>query len=293
MEMMNWLKHLYLGYRNEDYKTETDDVKSNSNSLRRRMTSLIRSQNGKKCHPYRTHVISLKSKGLLSFLNKTTDVEQKIKMITRLNESMVNVCKRLYARFNPTMIYQFNNEIHLVFNYNDLGDFLYDGDITKTLTKIVSSATLYSTQELLQDTSFDKVNDIIFSGTFVQFKEDYEILNYIIWRQYDCKRNNITLLYRCEQGIDQVEEGLKLADMEASLKTPVPETILYGNIIKKEIVYKEVDVPNTINEFIPIGDLDSQTQFVTRKQIRVMSFGLYNENSFKENYIKFVRNAIL
>jgi len=164
-----------------------------SDEIKIRMSKYI-NKNNKKCHPFKPFVVSLKSRQILSYFNYLTSIDDKLKFIDKFNEIMITVSKKLYTQYDPHMIYTFHDEIHLVFFYNENGNYLYSGDINKIITTLVSYTSIEMTK-ILTKRSIDL--EFVYKGQFIQFDNDYEILNYIIWRQFDCKRNIITLLYKC------------------------------------------------------------------------------------------------
>jgi hypothetical protein len=166
-------------------------------------------------------VISLKSKSLLKYLKKEMDFEKKNEVFGQNNILLKNVCKILYDKYDPILIYCFNNEINLAF-IND-GNALYNGNISKLVCKIASHASVCYTKEL-NDV------DIVFEGIFAEFSKCCELLNYLIWRQFDCRRNTITSLYKSFMKNSSVD-NVGVHDMENCFN--VPKDLLYGIIIKK------------------------------------------------------------
>lgn len=259
----------------------------NENSLELRMKSYINRLNNVNCHYYKPHIISIKSKQLLKYINNITELQDKIVFLNDINNILVNVSKLLFNRFSPHMIYTFHNEINLVFYYNDGGDYLYNGNITKILTSITSCASVYITKELQKR---DINIDFLFDGNFVEFDKDFETLNYLIWRQFDCKRNTLTLLYKCLY-MDHYLNGqtdinnIKLDDMKQEIDQQIIEydqlrlykTLLTGNIIKKRNFYKQMD--NYIKTDI------------FRKIAGVENF--YFNDNFKDTLERYIKTKVL
>ena len=160
----------------------------------------------------------------------------------------------MYNKFDPVMIYAFNNEINLAFFYNDNGEDRYDGNINKILTSIVSYASVLVSKELEKSEIY---LDLVFDGHFIEFDIDHEILNYFIWRQFDCKRNTITLLYKSFYNTDDIQD-LNLDDMKYTLPN-VNDKLLTGNIIKNDLtehIQKGIAIPmneNTTSSFFVNG----------------------------------------
>lgn len=285
-----------------DYNYEKNSM-INENSLRTRMKHYL-SRHNSECHYYKPHIISLKSKKLLFFINHLTTLEEKLEILKEHNQMLIDVCSKLYERFDPHMIYTFNNEIHMVFYYNDEGNVLYYGDVNKLITSIVSYASIYMEKKL----SEKGVNiDFIFNGEFVEFDKDYETLNYIIWRQLDCKRNNTVLLYRCLKQSEILDNKLVLdkiknEEMREELEnyTSIDESIFNGNIIKRQLYYKErtskerpckeTSTKETQNNEQSKREW-SENGMYTRKRLVVDNINLVN--NFKENARKYIYNKVM
>ena len=126
----------------------------------------------------------------------------------------------LLKEIQPTLIYSFNNEIHLVFNDSN---YLYNGNITKKLSKCVSLSTIALSK------AFNR--SIVCTGYAVEFYKNHEILNYLIWRQYDCKRNTLNLLYKCKNPDKEIP---KLSVIENDIE--INKKIIYGILVKQKLV---------------------------------------------------------
>lgn len=289
------LYKFYTGERN----SENEDSNMNNESLLRTRMKHYLSRYNSECHYYKPRIISLKSKKLLFFVNHLTTLEEKLEILKEHNQMLIDVCSKLYKRFDPHMIYTFNNEIHLVFYYNDEGNVLYYGDVNKLITSIVSYASIYMEKKL----SEKGINiDFIFNGEFVEFDKDYETLNYIIWRQLDCKRNNTVLLYRCLKQNDILDNKLTLdkiknEEMRQELEnyTSIDESIFNGNIIKRQLYYKEQSSKETsIKEMQNNKESKrewSENGMYTRKRLVVDNINLVN--NFKENARKYIYNKVI
>ena len=286
---------LGTGYFNNTEQHSLED------SLQTRMSKRVKRYNGNKCHPYKAHIVSLKSKELLKYINFICPISEKVEKLQMYNDILLCVAKSLYQRFDPSVIYCFNNEIHLVFFYNDAGSFLFDGDIMKTVTNIVSHVTSSFIKELL----VNSLNiDVHFTGTFVEFDKDYEALNYIIWRQLDCTRNNTTLMYKCvnQSNIDQEStNNVTLDEMKTVIEKmfgKVPDFIHNGNVVKKALVYKTMKIPDKYYIFRRIGEDLQMTQeeeydegLVNRKEFRVEHEQL--SDNFKACFQKYIVNKLM
>jgi hypothetical protein len=249
-------------------------------SLEIRMQSLLNEHNNNNFSEYKPRVISLKSKDILEYLNfPCNTITEKITRFKTYNDILLSVSKTCYNRFNPSMIYTFNNEIHMVFyNTSDYPD-LYNGNMNKTLTTMSSYVSRLFTKEFIK-------NDIDFDFTiyakYAEFDKEYETLNYLVWRQHDCKRNNIITLYKyltkdvINTSLDDITQCLfhDLSDINITYKDL--EFLIYGNILKKKLVY----IKNK-----------QETALSCRKELNV-SHELLHMN-FKENVIKYILNTYL
>lgn len=259
-------------------------LKSSTMSLKDRMQKNTINHNDSQIESFQPYIISVKSKEILHYVNSqitaNSDNQQnfldKIKFLNEYNVLLVDICKKCYHRFNPTMIYAFNDEIHLVFyNTSDYPD-LFNGNLHKTLTTITSYITRLFTKVLPFDLEFTH------NTKYISFSKEYEVLNYLVWRQSDCKRNNIITLYQYfEDDIQykKLEEiDNELANNISKLKEQVYITqILYGNIIKKELVYKSAN--------------NDDNDYINRYIMSLEHFNL--KNHFCENLVKYIYNKIL
>lgn len=269
-------------------KDEFTHSEQSENCLRHRMKHYLSRYNSY-CHYYKPHIISLKSKKLLFFINHLTTLDEKLDILKEHNDMLIAVCKKLYERFDPHMIYTFNNEIHLVFYYNDMGDVLYYGNVNKLMTSIVSFASIYM-EKVLSQKGIDI--DFLFDGEFVEFDRDYETLNYIIWRQLDCKRNNTVLLYKCIKKDEILDnklaiEKIKIEEMQKEFENynKIDESIFTGNIIKRQLYYKEKQTKNKKEKY------DQDDDLYVRKKLVVDN--IYLANEFKENARKYIYNKVM
>ena len=258
------------------------------NCLEKRMKEIIKKDNGKTCHSYKPHIVSLKSKILLNLINKVKNetpyksaIEDKIDLIEIINKILIDVSKKLYLKFDPTIIYTFHNEINIVFFYKENGECIYDGNMNKILTSIVSYASIVFSKEL--EKYIDNVNkEIVFDGHLIEFDIDYETLNFLIWRQFVCKRNTISLLYKCLHDKNDTND-MSIDDMKYSLPVISPELFM-GNIIKKRnftsLIEKSFENENE-NEKIKKN----------RKYIGIEHF--YFHVDFKNNFEQYIKKKIL
>lgn len=252
-----------------------------SKSLKTRMQSLLKQFNSKEFNLYQPYIVSLKSKEILEFINfPDKSIRDKIHLWKNYNEILLNVSKACYNRFNPSMIYAFNDEIHMVFyNTSDYPD-LYNGNITKTLTTMSSFATYIFTKEFIK---YNIDFNFTIGAKYVEFYPEYETLNYLVWRQLDCKRNNIITLYRyfnsdvTYKSLDDVTQSLFHALSDLNITHKDLEFLIYGNVLKKELVY--------------VANKENTEDISPRKEFNV-SHELLHEN-FKENVRKYIQNTYL
>lgn len=239
-------------------------------------------QNSTQVHCFKPFVISLKNKTISKTLNKLEDLNDKVKHIQEHNKILQEIGKVLYLYFDPRFVYSFNNEINLVFFYNDNGNYIYDGNINKLLTSVASMASvLYS----------EKTNSKgFFTANVVEFDIDHEVLNYIVWRQYDCVRNTTCLLYKCAFKDKYLDGDLKLentksdsmkqlvfAKLNGDYNTSDLISVMYGITLKKKLYYKILET-----------EMINDDEVAARYEIKGESV-IFNE-SFKENLQKFVLN---
>ena len=265
-----------------------------SNSLDKRMKTFIERNNGKIRHCYKPYIISIKSKSLLTHINNIKNnskyksiIEDKVNLLNIINEVLIEVSRKIYLKFDPTMIYTFNNEINIVFFYNENGESIYDGNINKILTSIVSYASICISKELEKQSA---LLDFIFDGHFIEFDKDYEILNFLIWRQFECKRNIITLLYKCLHNKNNIN-NLTLDDMKYDLPLNIISPELFTGIIIKKRIFK------ILTSNIAWGNTDqdinkeNNTVQKTRKSVGVEHF--YFHKDFKNNFTKYIKTKII
>jgi tRNA(His) 5'-end guanylyltransferase len=249
-------------------------------SLKMRMQSLLSDYNSDTFTQYKPYIVSLKSKEILEYLNfQKESLHVKLDEWNEYNKILMNVTKECYNRFNPLMIYTFNDEIHMVFyNVSDYPD-LYNGNINKTITTMASFVTRMFTKEFMKN----QINfDFTIGAKHVEFSSEYEVLNYLIWRQFDCKRNNIITLYKYfksdvkDMQLEDVTQMLFHNLNDINITHSQLNFLIYGNILKKELVYIE-------NKY--------ETELSSRKQLHI-SHELLHEN-FKENLTKYIFNTYL
>jgi len=225
-------------------------------SLKTRMEKNISKLNSDKCHYYKPHIVSIKSCQILDLLNTIISFDKKVKSLELFQSILYESVKPLYIDCAPNMVYTFLNEIHLVFFYNEEGNYIYDGNINKTITMMTSSISVNFCKQLyIRGIDFN----FTFTGQIVEFDKDYETLNYLIWRQNDCRRNTLSLLYKCLH-LDLFLENVldlnkKLSEMKKDIDNILNEDVetslihlVRGTIIKKhKQMHKKNDVIVTRN----------------------------------------------
>jgi len=248
-------------------------------TLGTRMETILNDCNNQYFEEYKPYIISIKSKEILKYVNKMQNsFEDKIKQLSNYNKILVNVSKECYIRFNPNLIYSFNDEIHFVF-FNSIDfPYLYNGNINKTITTIVSFITRMFIKEFL---SMNIDVDFTCYGKYAIFKNEYEVLNYLIWRQNDCKRNNIFTLYNYfskdtlhGKSLDYMNKNLSIYLNKLKLSFDLRK-IIYGNILKKELIYVE-----------------NKNKELSTKKIITNNHDILSDN-FDENLQKLIYNRFL
>lgn len=147
--------------------------------LPQRMSYYLEKYNSFTAHSYKGHVVILKSRRLLELFTTNKNSIDKLDMI---HSSMINICESLIEKYNPRLIYTFNDEIHLVFMYDedDNSRYIFDGNVHKLLTHMSSTFTY-----LISKVNLLSVNPEV-TAKFVQFNDDHELLNFIAWKQSHC-----------------------------------------------------------------------------------------------------------
>jgi tRNA(His) 5'-end guanylyltransferase len=256
-------------------------------SLKNRMKKTLMKLNSGKCHYFKPHIVSIKSYQILNFLNTITTFDEKVKMLQVFQNILYESIKPLYKNCAPNMVYTFLDEVHLVFFYNEHGNYMYDGNIHKIITMMTSSISINVCKQL-QARGIDL--DFTFTGKIVEFDKDYETLNYLIWRQNDCRRNTMTLLHKCLH-IDlflenELDLNMKLSeikkDMDKILEHDI-ETLLV-NLLRGNIVKKHCQIYYKIQA-------DENDVMVTRNTLYIENF-LFVDN-FDKTFEKYVKQLVV
>lgn len=190
-------------------------------SLGERMNNLVFKYNKNEFHPYKYHIVRLNSKELLDLVNsKSSSIYEHVSKLENYNEKLNETVSQIYNKFSPYLIYAFNNEINLVFFDSEVNN------INKKLSTISSYASSCMTLNLAPE------EPIMYSGKVIEFDVEYETLNYLIWRQNDCKRNNTSMLCKYFGPVDSKLLS-ELSDELSKHKIEIPDYILNGTLYKK------------------------------------------------------------
>jgi tRNA(His) 5'-end guanylyltransferase len=280
-EFVEWARDNLIGYIN------MISEKTNNIDIDKRMKCYIdKSSYIRECDYKKPYVISLKSKNILKYINHLTNIDEKLEVMTKLNDILQNVCNKIYNQFDVHLMYSFNNEINLIFKHKQMYDLPYNGNIARILSNITSYVTKYYMEEM---NKYELSMQPIFEARYIEFDQEYEVLNYIIWRQLDCKRNNLSLLYKC-LSIDTINniEYNKKQDVKKIYNAKVDEileslikynnnfmelynNLIYGNIIKKQIIYKETSNMDDVND---LGFHEYIDELSVRKIVDINSYDL-------------------
>lgn len=253
--LCNWIKSFFV------FDVDND-------SLSKRMENAVDSFNNQSIHCYKPFVVSINSKKILKNLKLKTSFDEKVVQFSEHYEQMNKVTSELYNYFAPTFMYYFNNEIHLVFYPDENGNYMFNGNVHKIMTSIVSHATFVAT----------KMNmDCVFTGTYLEFSKEYETMNYIIWRQFDCYRNTMTLLHKCVSDEDLQNKSIDEIENTLSEHHSIPNIIKYGVVLKKEMCIKPCET-----------DLQHPKY---RRELKLFSYNLSDD--FKTSMRKFLLRKVL
>lgn len=265
-----------------------------NDNLTDRMTHIVKDQNKNDIHYFKPFVVSLKCKNLLNYIKPITSVEEKLSFYKQYNQKLVQISEKLYSYFDPACVFVFNNEIHLMYFYNEKGDYMFNGNINKTLSVISSYVTVEYTKMFLNNNTEKLFENFYFEGTVVQFDKDHETLNYLIWRQLDCYRNTLNLLYKCHVKSDarlyknsetdstklryaSEFDGIKLNYIIDELsKYNIPNELKYGVLLKKEVFYKQNEYDK--NEMIKRKHFQTISEDFTLDFNRNLNLYIYNKN---------------
>jgi tRNA(His) 5'-end guanylyltransferase len=192
----------------------------------------IEEQNDK-AYDYLPYICTFSSVELLKHINKVDHIDIKLMFLYKINKIFENISIKLFKKYNPILIYFFNNEFTLLFVPEINNEIMFNGNVNKTLTHISSYISILVTKEL-NDININK--SFIFTGKAVEFSNKHEAFNFLIWRQFDCKRNNINLFYRClfpKQNLTQITSAKMLEEIY-NHNVKLDADVLHGFIISKD-----------------------------------------------------------
>lgn len=268
----------------------------NGDSLDTRMRKNIKQYNSTTYHGFKPFIISLKSKQLLNYISHLTNLDDKIKRLEVIQDVLFDVGKKVYQKYDPHLVYTFQNEVNVVFYYNESGIYLFNGNVMKTVTSLASFISVEVSKSLYKR-GVDI--DLHFTGQFVEFDVDYELLNYLIWRQMDCRRNTITLLYKCLNMASILDgecsiESIKIDEMITSLNVSIDNVedslyhLLTGNVIKKRVFYSE---KNKREQDDKQDDKQDENKCIVLRRSVGVEHVKFSDN-FKANYAKYIVNKL-
>lgn len=285
-----WLNWLF------DYFNFTDD--KYDPFLHTRMINLSEKWNGFCIHPFKPFVITLNSTELLKLVNSLTSYNDKMLFYKQWNEIYKNVCTKLYNKFNPSMILHFNDEINLVFYHNPYGDIWGNGNVNRLISNISSYASLCLGQQFVKNNI-----DIEFyiNCKIVSFDDKYESLNWIIWRQSDCRKNTVALLYKCyhldfsnntnlkllNEILNSKVEGIKTKNLEEFLYYNVDNVNELKNLLLGTVLKKQIRIIYNDENHAEYDD----SKLYTRKEIEMFNISL--KDNFLNNFRLFIKDKYL
>lgn len=158
-------------------------------TLDERMKRKLDNYNGEICDDYSDFVIYLTSDEILKKL-KINNLET----IIRVNNNIKDVGNALKTKYGFDEVYCFNNEISLIYKYEnqkaDNKELMYNGNKNKILTKLASEASCIFTRMM------NETDNFMFKGRYVKFYNDGDVENWKKWRENNCERNIVNYLYR-------------------------------------------------------------------------------------------------
>lgn len=202
-------------------------------NLDERMNESFHKLNSKQFHPYKPHIISLRSRQVLRYLNKVMSIDEKQQQLDDYYEKVLNVMSKCYNEFDPTFIFVCNDELHFVFYYNDEGDFRYNGNINKTMSALTSYVSIQMAR------TFPEIDYFYYKTKAIEFDKDYESLNYLIWRQTNSTNNNFQIFYKClypEHDMTHLNIGDIHFELMRTKIDLLSFTNIYGVLMKRQSV---------------------------------------------------------
>lgn len=248
-------------------------------TLSERMRSIASKFNSTKCHAFNGFIVQLKSKKILQHFNQmsvSTNPSDSVHSI------MLQISHQLAKTYNPTLIYTFNDEILMVFMYNEHGHSLFDRNINNILTHVTGTASYLGTYyEVLGKDQHNLLRNPEFQARFIQFKNDYDVLNYLVWRQHHCQANNLNSLYMFIENIKATTTLDAVLEFFENKNIDVPDWFQYGTFVKKALMKKHADSVSNVNQ-LTHGDftkLDEGTDVYYRSKIVDFNKVIVNSSS--------------
>lgn len=207
---------------------------SKDTSLPTRMSEQLEVQNNESYNDCLPYICTFSSSELLKYVNKVDFIDIKLMLLYKINRILEDTSINLFKKYNPALIFFFNNELTLLFLPNIHNEPMFKGNVKKTLTHISSYISVLVNKEF-NNIHIDK--SFIFTGKSVYFNNTYEAFNFFVWRQFDCKRNNINLLYRCIFPRKNLQNMTSVEMLEQLNKQNIviDIDILNGSIVSKNV----------------------------------------------------------
>ena len=134
-------------------------------------------------------VVFLSSDEILKKLNGA-DLES----LVNVNMVIRDVGDALKGKYGFDEVYCFNNEISLIYNFENqkMNEkvMVFNANKNKILTKIASEASCIFTRMM------NEKNNYMFKARCVQFSDEEDVETWKAWRDSDCERNVISYLYK-------------------------------------------------------------------------------------------------
>lgn len=226
--------------------------------VKTKFEQLYKKYNGAKMHPYKINVMTFKSKDILKKVKSANSLE----VLTQIQELLYNenFLSKIHEKWNPTCVFVTLGEIHVVKKYeeDDHYTLLYNGNIHKVLTSLTSIVSLA--------TGFE------FSGSFIEFDNDSDILDFIEIKQRELYRNVLNFHWgNC------IGRGTgfppSMNEIEENLDVEIPNNLKYGIFVKRES--QENDTSNeTMNNWSIFGKKVTQKKYFNYT-VNVKSVNLY------------------
>lgn len=218
-------------------------------NLQDRMKYYERNSETKNVKDYQTYVVKIK-------LNNAFKDN-----ILLTSENLATAANYLLIRYNPRFVYAHINEVFLFFSndYNYTTS-LYGGNVQKIVSNLVSDVTRYYCK-------LTNNNTHTFTGSVITIDdEDYEYLNYLVWRQKMNFNNFISYYYsRDEINKDSYEVNLDTKVKKVAEKNNIITNFyLYGTVIKMKEVYREKEISSNQEENKENKETDNTINIVYR-----------------------------